>query len=170
MLIPGKHVPAVLHAYNKGRAARGESVAPGEILTAIQSDLMFRIPATSLASAQEKNGGPVYAYLFKWKSPIMDGALGACHALEIGFVFGNHEDSFCGTGPLADDLSRKIQDAWTAFARKGSPVCDILGEWEPYGQARRTMILDTQCRLEDAPCEEERSVWDDLDILFTKPI
>jgi para-nitrobenzyl esterase len=169
-LIPRVHVPGVVQAYKKGRAARGESTAPGEILTAIQSDLMFRVPALSLASAQEANGRPSYAYLFNWKSPVMDGILGACHALEIGFVFGNHEDSFCGTGPEADALSHKIQSAWAAFARTGSPACETIGDWKPYGQERWTMILDTECRLENAPCEEERSVWDGLDILFTKPI
>jgi para-nitrobenzyl esterase len=169
-LISKEHVPAVLRAYKKGRSARGESVASGEILTAIQSDLMFRIPALNLASAQEENGMPAYVYLFKWESPVLGGALGACHALEIGFVFGNHEDSFCGTGPQADALSRKIQQAWTSFARTGSPACETVGEWQPYGPARRTMVLDIECRLEEAPCEEERSVWDGLDILFTKPI
>jgi len=169
-LIPQEHIPVILSAYKKGRERRGESVAPGEILTAIQSDLMFRIPAVNLAAAQQQNDQTVYTYLFEWKSPVMDGALGACHALEIGFVFGNYEDSFCGTGHHADSLSRKIQDAWTAFARTGNPTSKTLGEWKPYGPDRTTMILDTACRLENAPGEEERSVWDGLELLFTKPI
>ena len=96
--------------------------------------------------------------------------LGSCHALEIGFVFGNNDAGFCGSGPDADALSRKIQDAWTAFARTGNPSCDGIGRWEPYGDKRKTMILDRECRLEEAPYEEERSAWDKFEMVFTKPI
>jgi len=32
------------------------------------------------------------------------------------------------------------------------------------------MILDTSCRMEIAPYEAERSVWDTFEMLFTKPI
>jgi hypothetical protein len=32
------------------------------------------------------------------------------------------------------------------------------------------MILDQNCRIENAPYEEERAIWDTFDMLFTKPI
>jgi para-nitrobenzyl esterase len=169
-LIPLEYVPKVTAAYRKAREKRGDPVQPGEILTAIQTDLMFRIPAIHLATAQRDNGCPTYTYLFSRKSPVLGGALGACHALEIGFVFGNYEESFCGTGPEVETLSRQIQDAWTAFARTGNPSCASLGEWKGYGSSQTTMILDTRCRMEDAPYNEEKSVWDGLGLLFTKPI
>jgi para-nitrobenzyl esterase len=168
--ISPEYVPRVIAAYRKGRGTRGEGTSPSELLTAIQSDLMFRISALRLAEAQSKNNQPAYNYLFTWKSPVMRGILGSCHALEIGFVFGNHDDAFCGSGPDADALSHKIQDAWTSFARTGNPSCTSLGQWEPYGDYRTTMILDKECRLEDAPYEEERAVWDTFEMLFTKPI
>jgi para-nitrobenzyl esterase len=168
--IPPEYVPRVIAAYRKGRQGRGEGTGAGDILTAIQSDLMFRISALRLAEAQCRNNQPAYNYLFTWKSPVMNGLLGSCHALEIGFVFGNYDAAFCGTGPEADALSQKIQDAWTAFARTGNPSCQSIGKWEPYGERRTTMILDKVCRLENAPYEEERSVWDTFKMLFTKPI
>jgi hypothetical protein len=31
-------------------------------------------------------------------------------------------------------------------------------------------VLRKECRLEDAPYEEERAVWDAFEMLFTKPI
>ncbi|MEJ0043684.1 MAG: hypothetical protein WDM81_16340 [Rhizomicrobium sp.] len=34
---------------------------------------------------------PVYAYRFDWPSPFLNGALGACHALELGFTFGTYQ-------------------------------------------------------------------------------
>lgn len=169
-LIPPEHVPAVVAAYRKGREKRGESAGPADILSAVRTDLMFRMPAIRLVEAQQRNHQSAYLYLFTWKSPVMGGALGSCHALEIGFVFGNYDDTFCGSGPDADALSRKIQDAWTAFARTGDPSCESIGRWEPYGDQRTTMILDRVCRPENAPYEEERSVWDTFPMVFTRPI
>jgi para-nitrobenzyl esterase len=168
--IPSEYVSRVVAAYRKAREKRGEKTAPADLLTAIQSDLMFRISALRLAEAQCRNDQPAYNYLFTWKSPVMSGILGSCHALEIGFVFGNYDDTFCGSGPDADALSRKIQDAWASFARTGSPSCKSLGPWNPYGDRRTTMILDKECRIENAPYEEERAVWDTFKMLFTKPI
>jgi para-nitrobenzyl esterase len=92
----------------------------------------------------------------------MNGLLGACHLAEIGFVFGTYEATFCGTGPAADRLSQNIQGAWTAFARKGDPSSARLGSWPTYGDRRVTMILDKECRLSEAPYEEERRAWDML--------
>ena len=169
-LIPPQYVSRVIEAYRKGSAGRGEKTSPAEILMAIQGDLMFRMPSLRLVEAQGRNGQPAYNYLFAWKSPVMGGVLGACHALEVGFVFGSHDASFCGSGPEADALSAKIQDAWASFARTGNPSCSSIGKWEPYGAGRATMILDTSCRMEVAPYEAERSVWDTFEMLFTKPI
>lgn len=168
--IPPEQVSNVIAAYRKGREGRGESTSPKEILTAIQTDLMFRISCLKLVEAQCKNNQPAYNYLFTWKSPMMGGVLGACHALEIGFVFGNFDDNFCGSGPDAEALSRKMQDAWFAFARTGDPSCESLGKWEPYCENRTTMIFDMECRIEQAPYEEERAIWDTFDMLFTMPI
>jgi len=169
-LIPPEQVPNIVGVYRKGLESRGEGSSPGDILTAVQTDIMFRMPALKLVEAQCKNNQPAYNYLFKWKSPVMGGALGSCHALEMGFVFGNFDDTFCGSGPEAQALSFKMQDAWFAFARSGNPSCERLGGWEPYCDNRTTMLLDKECRLENAPNEEERAVWDTFEMLFTKPI
>jgi para-nitrobenzyl esterase len=169
-ILPPEQVNAVIAAYRNGRSLRGESVEAPEVLTAIQSDFMFRMPVLRLVEAQEKNRQPAYNYLFTWKSPVMRGRLGACHTLEIGFVFGNHTRRFCGAGPDADALSCKMQDAWAVFARTGNPSCSALGGWNPYGDDRTTMILDKDCRLENAPYEEERCIWDSFPMSHTKPI
>jgi para-nitrobenzyl esterase len=169
-LIPPEHVSSVIAAYRKSQKKRGEKASAGDVLSAIQTDLMFRMPALRLVEAQCNNNQPAYNYLFTWKSPAMKGAFGSCHALEVGFVFGNYDNTFCGSGPDADALSRKIQDAWVAFARTGNPSCDSVGIWEPYGNSRTTMILDKTCHPENAPYEDERSIWDTFEMLFTKPI
>jgi para-nitrobenzyl esterase len=53
-----------------------------------------------------------------------------------------------------------MQDAWTTFARTGDPSCESLGKWPDYGKNRRTMLLGEECRVEDAPYDEERRVWE----------
>jgi para-nitrobenzyl esterase len=149
-------------AYRKAREKRGEPTTPPEILSAIQTDLMFRMPSLELVEAQRDNKQLVYSYMFTWKSPVMGGALGACHALEIGFVFGKYDPAFCGSGPDADKLAKCMQDAWLAFARTGDPSCECIGKWPVYGSKRLTMILDKNCRVEAAPYEEERKAWDNV--------
>jgi para-nitrobenzyl esterase len=160
--IPAEHASSIIDLYRKARFARGESTLPLDLTAAVLTDLMFRIPGLQVVEALKERGVPVYNYLFNWKSPAMGGLLGACHVLEIGFVFGTHNGSFCGSGPEADGLSRKMQDAWTSFARNGDPSCDSLGVWPPYGDGRLTMILGKGCHVEEAPLEEERRVWEQI--------
>jgi para-nitrobenzyl esterase len=169
-MLPDESLTGLVEGYRKARTARGDAASPADILTAIQTDIMFRMPAINLVEAQRDNGQAVYNYLFTWKSPVMGGVMGACHTLEIGFVYGQHDDTFCGTGPDADRLSRCMQDAWLAFARTGDPSCETAGKWPVYGKERLTMILDKDCHVEAAPYEGERSAWDRINMLFTKPI
>jgi len=169
-MIPPSHISDLVAAYRGAQQRRGEAAGATDILTAVQSDYMFRIPVLRLVEAQSKNRQPAYNYLFTWKSPLLRGRLGACHTLEIGFVFGNYDARFCGAGPDADALSRKIQDAWIAFARTGNPTSASLGSWEPYGESRTVMVLDRECRLEKAPYEEERRAWDSFEMTYTKSI
>jgi len=125
------------------------------------------MPAIRLVEAQSRQSVPAYNYLFTWKSPIMGGALGACHVLEIGFVFQTYSDSLCGTGPAADRLSSNMQDAWLAFARTGDPSCESLGAWPPYGERRVTMFLGEECHTERTPYDEKRRAWESVPDEFT---
>jgi para-nitrobenzyl esterase len=158
--LPDRDARNVTECYTRARKKRGEAAAPADILMAIQTDLMFRLPGIRLIEAQQANGQQAFNYLFTWKSRVT--GLGACHALEIGFVFGTHDDTFCGSGPEADRLSESIQDAWTSFARTGDPSCKSLGKWPVYDKDRIVMILGRNSYMETAPYEEERFVWEDI--------
>ncbi len=160
VFMPAESARGLVKTYRETREKRGDATTPAELLSAINTDLMFRMPVLGLVEAQRDNGQLAYNYLFTWKSPVMGGALGACHALEIGFVFGMYDDMFCGSGPDADKLSRCIQDAWVAFARTGDPSCESIGKWPVYGNNRMTMMLGKDCHVEEAPYEEERRAWD----------
>jgi para-nitrobenzyl esterase len=156
-ILPVENVIELIESYQSVRAKRGAGINPGDILVAIQTDLQFRIPAIRLVEAQSAYKMPAYNYLFNWNSVVP--GLGACHALDVGFVFGMLNEEFHGIGPAADSLAGKMQDSWIAFARTGNPGCKSLGEWPPYGAARKTMILGQDCHIEDAPYDEERRVW-----------
>jgi para-nitrobenzyl esterase len=160
--VSAKDASHLIDVYKSERAKRGEPISPTEILSAIRTDLMFRVPAVRTAEAQCRYGQPAYHYIFTWKSPALDGALGACHALEMGFVFGTYDAVYCGSGPQVKKLSLRMQDGWIAFARYGNPSCQSLGEWPPYCDNRKTMILGRECYVENAPYEEERQVWDNI--------
>jgi para-nitrobenzyl esterase len=157
-VLPPDLVPDLIENCRKAMAKQGSLPAPGDLALALQTDAQFRIPAIRMVEAHQSTNQPAFNYLFTWKSPTP--GLGACHGLDVGFVFGNLSPGFCGTGPEAEKLSGKIQDAWLAFARTGSPSCKSLGEWPQYGSSRQTMILGMECRVENAPYEDERRAWD----------
>jgi para-nitrobenzyl esterase len=161
----GDHAPRAIDVYRRCRAARGESTTPMELWSAIQSDHVFRAPAMRLAGLQHTQQRHTFAYLFTWPSPFMEGALGACHAVDLPFVFGTLGDPamamFAGNGPEEQALSANVQDAWIAFARTGNPAHPGLPDWPAYDAVRRaTMVLGRDCRVEHTPYEEERHFWE----------
>ena len=156
--LPLEYGAALIKQYRTIREKRGADASPAEILMAIQTDQQFRIPDVRLAEMQHNLGTKAYNYLFTWESSVP--GLGACHGLDVGFVFNALEEGFHGSGPAADRLVGHMQDAWLAFARTGDPSCGSLGEWPLYGNQRKTMLLGKDSHVEAAPYEEERRIWD----------
>jgi para-nitrobenzyl esterase len=163
--VVAKDAAKLIDTYRRAREARGEPITPFEIYSAMSTHVMFRKTAIRIAEAQCAHAPGGYNYLFCWKSPAAGGRLGACHALEIGFIFGNFDDSFCGSGPEAENLSREMQDAWLSFARTGNPSCKSLGEWPRYSEGRSSMIFDKNSRIEKAAYEDESKIWETLEEL-----
>eukprot|EP01052_Picozoa_sp_SAG31_P021938 SAG31_NODE_1721_length_7453_cov_35.338727_6_plen_394_part_00 len=96
----------------------------------MSSDLSFNLAHERTLDAHR---GRRFAYRFDYESPIThwtDGrmlptSLGACHALGIMFMFGNHNansalSKFCGTGDAVDRLAARLMDSFTTFASTGS--------------------------------------------------
>jgi para-nitrobenzyl esterase len=153
-----------VRVYRQAREARGESATPGDLYVAADTDFMFAIPADRLATAQAAHQPQTFVYRFDWKSPMAGGMLGACHALEIPFVFGSLDipgiNAFAGEGPAAERLSETIMDAWLGFARSGDPSTSAL-PWPAFdATSRRTMVLDATCRIEERPHDIERQCWE----------
>jgi para-nitrobenzyl esterase len=147
--------------YRSSRAA----ASPAEILSAMTTDSVFRIPAIRLAEAQQKAGGSVWMYLFDWATPAMGGRFGSCHALEIPFVFDNLRQPgaalFVGDQP-PQELARSMNAAWAGFARTGSPE-GPAGQWPAYEPGpRSTMVLGDRIGVQEDPRAEERAWWEGL--------
>jgi para-nitrobenzyl esterase len=147
--------------YRAARAARGAPAGARELWLALQSDRVFRIPAQRLLEAQRPHQPHCFAYLFTWPSPALDGRLGACHALEVPFVFGQLRDpraaQLVGEGPAAQRLAERMMDAWLAFARDADPG------WPAWDAAQRTtMVFGAECTVATDPLGAERAVWDEM--------
>jgi para-nitrobenzyl esterase len=141
------------------RATR-QNATVGDLLEAILTDWFFRIPAIRLAEARVASSATTYMYEFAWRSPQFDKRLGACHALEIPFVFDTlHKEGYeamLGPNP-PQQLANSMHAAWVAFANKGDPG------WPKYDLTRRaTMHFDTTSEVVDDPGSAERMQWEGL--------
>jgi len=158
-------IPAgeVIDAYRGARAARDEPVEAKDIWVAVGTDLVFRWPSLQLAASRAAHGARTFVYLFDWESPAFGGMLGACHALELPFVFGAVHlpvvQMFSGAGPAVVSLSDQMQRAWLAFAGSGNPSHGGIGEWDAWDPAgRATMIFGARTELVAAPRDAELAI------------
>jgi para-nitrobenzyl esterase len=127
-----------------------------EIVGQMVTDHLLRIPLHRLADARDARAESSYVYEFAWPSNRPD--LGACHALELGFVFdsGDVPESRKLAGEGAPrELADAMHGAWVRFAVEGDPGWEawdathpvrIFGDGEPhtaYGPRDRELALWT---------------------------
>ena len=152
----GLPVEQALAAYGVERPG----ASPGELFSAIQTDWLFRIRTQHLAEAHAGGPAATYLYEFAWRSPAFGGRLGACHGMEIPFVFdilpaGPHP--LTGATPPPQSLADAMHSAWVSFATTGDPG------WPRYDLTRRaTMRFDTTPEVVDDPRAAVRGVWDSV--------
>ncbi|MFB7517202.1 carboxylesterase/lipase family protein [Streptomyces sp. NPDC056144] len=141
------------------RAGRPDE-KPGEVLGAIVTDKLMRLPLYRVADARWRRrsgtNSPTYVYEFGWRSPVL--GLGACHALELGFVFDTLDlpETRALTGADAPrDLATAMHTAWVEFARTGDPG------WRPWDPARPVMTFGPGLpAVVESPREAERRSWE----------
>jgi para-nitrobenzyl esterase len=135
--------------------------SPGDLLAAVISDWFFRVPAIRVAEARVGAGASgTWMYRFDRPEPRDNHRLGACHGVEIPFVFDTISlDELrprLGEAPeraVADQVHR----AWVSFITGGDPG------WAPYDTVRRTtgLLTDTVSAVDD-PAGGERARWDGI--------
>ncbi len=134
-----------------------------ELMIAVTTDHMFRIPAIRLVEARLKAdpASRSWMYWFCWKSRAFEGRLGATHALEIPFAFDNLDkpgvDIFLGPGDKPQHVADVMHQHWIGFVRDLDPV------WSPYTlDDREVMRYDDVSETVLDPDGEERSAWNGL--------
>jgi para-nitrobenzyl esterase len=166
----------VEHIVGRERAADALAVYrdehPGasndDLWSHIATDWIFRIPAIRLAEAQSAHQADTYSYLFTYQSTAFDGALGACHAIDVPFTFGNLDRRGVNflLGDITDDtraLERATAQAWLAMARDGAPGHEELSDWPRYSSDNRAVMeLGLERRVLDDPGSGPRQFWASL--------
>lgn len=131
----------------------------GELLISVMSDWFFRIPAVRVAEARKRHACDTYVYEFCWRSPQFGGRLGACHALEVGFVFDNLDDpagkALVGDAP-PQSLADEMHSAWVNFVTSGDPG------WAAYGEDRTVRRFDEVSATVNDPGAAQRLLWEGI--------
>jgi para-nitrobenzyl esterase len=151
---------AVIEAYRAAGAGK-----PGhEVIAALETDRMFRVPAVRLADALAAHNDNVWMYRFDWRTPIFGGMLGACHALELPFVFNTLSSPLAAmfAGPEApQSIAEAMHGAWVAFVTTGNPGHEGLPAWPRYEPgSRSTLLFAGEHAVADNPNAEELALWD----------
>lgn len=134
--------------------------SPGQLVSAMQSDEAFRVPARALASARD---AATWMYWFTWETPAFGGLLGACHGLDIPFAFRNLDrpgvEMFTSSGDDRRLVADEFAGALIRFARSGDPG------WPGYDTSTRaTCRISTTSHVDDDPEAELRELWDEHSI------
>ncbi|MFL4907813.1 carboxylesterase/lipase family protein [Streptomyces sp. MMS24-I2-30] len=136
----------------RGYRALNPKARTAEVVGQLVTDHLLRRPLHRLADARP---GTSYVYEFAWPSNLPD--LGACHALELGFVFdtGDIPESrkLAGEGG-PQGLSDVMHAAWVRFVATGDPG------WQAWDDSHPVRILgDGEPHTAHGPRDAELALW-----------
>ncbi|PWV49200.1 carboxylesterase/lipase family protein [Nocardiopsis sp. L17-MgMaSL7] len=141
------------------RAAHPEA-SLAELYVAMRGDAMFCEYSTRVAEAQAAAGGSAHLFRFAARSRVLEGTLGACHAFDLPFAFGNMDCELarflCDGPPDAAHLalSDRMTAAWSAFVSGGDPG------WGPVRPGTTTArVWDLKDSLSEGGRSPLRALW-----------
>ena len=124
------------------------------------TDWFFRVPAIRVAEARDASGaGPLtWMYRFDYPGPDRNHELGACHGVEIPFVFGTagraELEPRLGPEP-SQAVADRVHRVWVDFIIRCNPG------WAPYDPVTRTTgLLTDEVTAAGDPDGAERACWD----------
>lgn len=139
---------------------------PADRWDVLQGDRVFGLPADRLVAAQLPHA-PVWSYLFAYRGAGLEGRLGACHAMDLPFVFdavdAHGVELFLGPSPdgATRRLAALVADAWVAFAATGDPrASDDLVAWAPFAGNRSVAVLDREVAVATDPLRARYELWE----------
>jgi para-nitrobenzyl esterase len=150
----GEGASVALELYRRARPG----ATNGQLVSALQTDHIFRVPAQRLAEARVRHDVPTWMYWFAWATPAFGGILGACHAVDIPFAFHNLArpgvEQFTGAGPGREAVADTYSAAVLALTREGKPG------WPQYDLgSRATLRIDIDSELLADPERDLRVLW-----------
>jgi para-nitrobenzyl esterase len=151
-----RHFAELFGAQGEAKLADIRRKRPGgsayDVLVELATDMTFAQATTAFAKARSEHGERAFLYRFDWQSPHP--RLGACHCLELPFVFDNFTDwpdapMLDGADPgVTRGLARAMHRAWLSFIETGDPQHDALPTWPQYDRhGRATMRFDSVVEL-----------------------
>ncbi|NEA68388.1 carboxylesterase family protein [Streptomyces sp. SID12488] len=143
--------PEVPRGYRALHPGAGTADLVGQLVT----DHLLRVPLHRLADARGEDGSAAYVYEFAW--PSTQPGLGACHALELGFVFDTHEApesaKLAGQG-APEELAEAMHRAWVRFAVDGDPG------WRPWDASHPVRVFgEGDPHTVEGPRDRELALW-----------
>ncbi len=108
-----------------------------EVLGALVTDMLLRVPMYKLADARHYAQASTHVYEFAWPSPVS--GLGAAHGTELPFVFDNldAEDAIALVGDTAPhSLASAMHEIWVCFATRG------VADWPAWDLRRPVKTFD----------------------------
>lgn len=126
-------------------------------LSRFYTELLFRAPAMEQAAIHSDNGNRTYTYY--WTYPCADEKIGACHAIELAYVFTNPDETIYTGGKYDQELADTVQDMWVNFARTGDPSADGY-IWTSYDSGSgNTMVLGNDIHMEsDIKADQRKEI------------
>ncbi|WP_432153207.1 carboxylesterase/lipase family protein [Streptomyces tricolor] len=140
------------HEVPRGYRALHPDAGTAEIVGQMVTDHLLRVPLHRLADARP---GTAYVYEFGWPSRLP--GLGACHALELGFVFDTGDlpeaKRLAGEG-APQELCDAMHAAWVRFVTSGDPG------WPAWDATHPVRIFDEGVpRTAHGPRDAEVDLW-----------
>lgn len=118
------------------------------------NELMFRIPAIVMAANHSASGGHTYMYYWTQKAAMHH--VGACHCVELAYVFNNPQETIYTGGHIYQALAHEVQNMWVNFAKTGNPSTP-KHTWPEYDtQERKTLSLGKSICDFDDPLSAQR--------------
>ncbi|MGU3575501.1 carboxylesterase/lipase family protein [Brucellaceae bacterium C25G] len=149
------HDPARLIAFVQ--ELMGDDATPGQLRDRIQTWAMFAAGSVWAAGEHAKNNDDSWLYEFAWKSPQLDGTIGASHLVELPYVFDilDHPNIPAMLGDEApQSLADDIHGRWVQFAKSGDPG------WPKFNREQAlSMTFDRESKVEAHRHDDESRVW-----------
>jgi para-nitrobenzyl esterase len=141
-----------LYGITAGKNGKVSQPAPdplyGKAGDQFSTDTAFRCPSMMVADWNSKSGIPTYQYQFSRGVPGHP-EIGAEHASEVVYVFGNLDEQHPGRPNYQDEdyaISKAMQTYWTNFAKTGTPDGSGLPHWPRYDATSRKFLEFTDQR------------------------